>query len=79
MQFGIITILACVGMARANAIPHSYVGREVSLPPRGVLEARDTYDCAGSSMCKSLKVAACDDAVNSKIIRNDVVNYGAAG
>ena len=45
----------------------------------GLLAKRDSYDCKGSSMCKSLQVRACDEAVNSKLIRNNDVNYGAPG
>ena len=45
----------------------------------GLLAKRDSYDCKGSSMCKSLQVRACDEAVNNKLIRNNDVNYGAPG
>lgn len=79
MQFPTIVLLAFAGMVTASAIPHSHQEPESSPLPRSPLEARDSYDCAGSGMCKSLQVRACDDAVNSKIIRNDDVNYGADG
>ncbi|KAI4863451.1 hypothetical protein F4820DRAFT_426777 [Hypoxylon rubiginosum] len=35
------------------------------------------YDCRGSTMCPTIHVKACDEAVNSKLIRDDNVNYGA--
>lgn len=79
MYFNLTALLVFVGMVSSSAIPHSHEDYESSPVPRSVLEARDSYDCKGSSMCSSLNVAACDDAVNSKIIRNDVVNYGADG
>jgi hypothetical protein len=81
MRFNIAAVVsALVVMVTASTIPHSHVEMDISLRPRGpLLEARDTYDCAGSSLCQSLQVRACDDAVNNKLIRNDVVNYGASG
>jgi hypothetical protein len=72
-------------MATASAIPlehdhdHDLLDDLSSPVPRSVLDKRDSYDCKGSSMCSSLQVSACDNAVNSKLIRNDVVNYGASG
>lgn len=51
----------------------------ITLRPRGVLQARDSYDCKGSSICSTLNVAACNRAVNDLIIRNNDVNYGAPG
>ncbi|KAI2464625.1 hypothetical protein F4781DRAFT_436221 [Annulohypoxylon bovei var. microspora] len=37
------------------------------------------YDCGGSIMCSTVKVVWCDEGVNSKLIRNDELNYGAVG
>ncbi|KAI1378979.1 hypothetical protein F4677DRAFT_465255 [Hypoxylon crocopeplum] len=38
-----------------------------------------SYNCDGSSMCPTIHVHDCDSAMNSKIIRDDNMNYGAAG
>jgi hypothetical protein len=79
MRFNVLTTLAFVATVTASAIPEMQTSpRDISpLENRSILD--DTYDCKGSSMCKSLQVRACDDAVNNKIIRNDDVNYGADG
>jgi hypothetical protein len=81
MRFDIVAILAFAAVATASAIPHDHDHVEdLSSPvPRSPLDKRDSYDCQGSGMCKSLQVRACDDAVNNKLIRNDAVNYGAPG
>lgn len=80
MRFNVVAILACVGLASASAIPaHSHADGAMSLAERSPLEARDSYDCAGSSMCSSLAVSACDNAVNTQLQRNDDVLYGADG
>jgi hypothetical protein len=78
MNFTTFSFLALLGMVGAGAVPNLHAA-ESSLNLRSSLTVRDTYDCKGSGMCKSLQVRACDDAVNNKIIRNDVVNYGAPG
>lgn len=74
-----IIVSALVVSVSSTAIPHVHEDSETSPARRSPLEKRDTYDCSGSSLCSSLSVASCDDAVNNKIIRNDVVNYGAPG
>lgn len=79
MRFTIATSLCLVVMVSASAIPRSEAEFNTSALPVNPLEARDTYDCKGSSMCKTLQVRACDEAVNSNIIRNDDINYGAPG
>ncbi|KZL86276.1 hypothetical protein CI238_09148 [Colletotrichum incanum] len=83
MRFSLFFLSALAATCTAVAIPeHDFVPdytQNISPVPRGVLDKRDSYDCKGSSMCSSLKVAACDDAVNNKLIRNDDVNYGAPG
>ncbi|KAH6640172.1 hypothetical protein F5144DRAFT_609227 [Chaetomium tenue] len=83
MRFDIIASLVFATMDTASAIPldhdHNHVEDMSSPVPRSVLDKRDSYDCKGSSMCSSLQVRACDDAVNSKLICNDDVNYGASG
>lgn len=73
--------MSLMGMVGANAIPHAHVEVDAKTSPRlkSPLFARDTYDCKGSSLCSSLQVSFCDDAVNNKIIRNNNVNYGAPG
>lgn len=52
---------------------------DISLLPRGVLEARDSYDCKGSGLCGVINPVICDLAVNQHLIRNDDINYGAPG
>ncbi|KAI3558673.1 hypothetical protein CABS01_07360 [Colletotrichum abscissum] len=84
MRFSLFFLSALVASCSAVAIPgeHSHehdLVMDMSPVPRGVLDKRDSYDCKGSSLCSSLKVAACDDAVNNKLIRNNDVNYGAPG
>lgn len=61
----------------ATAIPADDFG--MSVRARSPLEKRDTYDCSGSSLCGSIPISACDNAVNNEIIRNNDVNYGAPG
>jgi hypothetical protein len=81
MRFDIAACLAFAAVATASAIPHDHheVDHLTSPVSRSSLDKRDSYDCKGSSMCSSLQVRACDDAVNNRLIRNDVVNYGASG
>lgn len=81
MYFTTIAFMSLMGMIGANAVPHLHAEMDTETSPRlkSPLVARDTYDCKGSSLCRSLQVRACDDAVNNKIIRNDDVNYGAPG
>ncbi|KAI1392124.1 uncharacterized protein F4822DRAFT_425340 [Hypoxylon trugodes] len=45
------------------------------------LKPRDDndYDCSGSIMCPTLKVQACDVAINTFLIRDDNLTYGATG
>lgn len=83
MRFSLFFLSALVASAAAVVIPdhaheHDFEA-DVSPVPGNVLDKRDSYDCKGSSMCSTLQVRACDDAVNSKLIRNDDVNYGAPG
>ncbi|KAF6838782.1 hypothetical protein CPLU01_02315 [Colletotrichum plurivorum] len=83
MRFSLFFLSALVASAAAVVIPdhaheHDFEA-DVSPVPGNPLEKRDSYDCKGSSMCSSLQVRACDDAVNNKLIRNDDVNYGAPG
>lgn len=83
MRFSLFFLSALVASAAAVVIPdhvheHDFEA-DVSPAPASILEKRDSYDCKGSSMCSSLQVRACDDAVNNKLIRNDGVNYGAPG
>lgn len=89
MRFDIVAILAFAAVATASAIPHDHDHVEdydhdhveaLSSPvPRSPLDKRWSYDCKGSGMCRSLKISACDDAVNHKLIRNNDLNYGAPG
>lgn len=60
----------------ASAMPTSDTSENLS-----IFDRRDTYSCAGSSLCGSAAglIAACDYAINYDVIRNDVVNYGAPG
>ena len=82
MQFKIAAILAFVAVSTASALPET-VDQSTEFNATedswSLLEARDTYDCKGSSLCSSLNVAACDTAVNNNIIRKDDINYGAPG
>ncbi|KAI1453961.1 hypothetical protein F4805DRAFT_340286 [Annulohypoxylon moriforme] len=92
MRFSILSIVAAYTAGAASlVIPHnttynettSYDGSQnlTSLPslerPRKDYNA--TYDCGGSIMCPTVKVVWCDEGVNSKLIRNDDINYGAVG
>jgi len=78
MRSNVFAVLAFAAMASASAIPHAEP--EMSLRERSPLEARDdSYDCKGSSVCGTVKVAYCDKAVNENLIRDDVVRYGAPG
>jgi hypothetical protein len=80
MRFSVATVISLLAISSASAIPSPDVDIDMSPNPRGILDARDdSYDCKGSSMCKTLQVRACDDAVNNKLKRNDDVNYGADG
>ena len=78
MQFNLFALVAVLLVGTAAAVPHA-LDAETSPVALNILQARDNYDCKGSSMCKSLQVRSCDDAVNNKLIRNDDVNYGAPG
>ncbi|CAI4214147.1 unnamed protein product [Parascedosporium putredinis] len=53
----------------------------VGIASAGSLDRRDSFDCAGSGLCGSAVnfVRDCDIAVNTVLIRNDDINYGAAG
>ncbi|KAI0837999.1 hypothetical protein F5Y06DRAFT_287492 [Hypoxylon sp. FL0890] len=81
MRLNIAVLMAFAAVTNAAAIPASLNqtnGNEThswSTP----LDPRRIYDCKGSIMCPTLKVQWCDEGVNSKLIRNDEPNYGAAG
>jgi hypothetical protein len=84
MRITIAVFSAFVAIAAAGTIPVPRSNADFMEPGSspaltGLLAKRDSYDCKGSSMCKSLQVRACDEAVNNKLIRNNDVNYGAPG
>ena len=79
MRFATITstlLLAVTGMGNAAAISPNENANSDS-----ILMKRDYFDCNGSGMCGGAVnfVRDCDIAVNSVLIRNDVLNYGASG
>ncbi|KAH6693628.1 hypothetical protein F5X68DRAFT_247988 [Plectosphaerella plurivora] len=83
MRFSLFALAALAATVTGSAIPvdhtHEHVHEDVSLVPRSPLDKRDSFDCKGSSMCATLNVAACNNAVNFRLIRNNDVNYGAPG
>lgn len=79
MHFRTTAVLALATVATASATPDAQVKTLTSPRPRSPLDKQDSYDCKGSGMCKSLQVRACDNAVNTVLIRNNDINYGAPG
>jgi len=73
MRFNIFATLLLTGFASAAAVAPDQ-------SPNNIVK-RDSFDCAGSGMCGSAVnfVRDCDIAVNSVLIRNNDVNYGASG
>jgi hypothetical protein len=92
MRFDIVSFLAFAAVATASAIPQD-IDQMIEGPgdidhmieglaspvPESLLEKRATYDHKGSGMCRSLKVSACDHAVNHKLIRDNKQRYGSRG
>ncbi|KAI8966411.1 hypothetical protein F5Y11DRAFT_155228 [Daldinia sp. FL1419] len=78
MQLNFLILTAFTAAVGASAIPHelgfTYKNNTLEKKEYGV-----HCDCKGSIMCATLKVQACDEAVNFKLIRNDAINYGAIG
>jgi plasmid rolling circle replication initiator protein Rep len=74
MHFNVLAILGLTSIISASVI----LEKNSSM---AILNKRVTYSCAGSSLCgvQANLRKWCDAAVNSQIIRNDVINYGAPG
>ncbi|KAI2619622.1 hypothetical protein GGR54DRAFT_639947 [Hypoxylon sp. NC1633] len=84
MHLSLIVVVAFAAVAKASAIPRRSSQLFSKNNSTTTLLSRDDdpaihYDCYGSTMCPVMHVRDCDGAVNDKLIRNDVVNYGAAG
>ncbi|KAI0384479.1 hypothetical protein F5Y04DRAFT_277855 [Hypomontagnella monticulosa] len=84
--FALIATLATgifAGVLPHNSTSLSYNRRSpASLPsPNSTVSTASTisYDCGGSIMCATVRVQACDIAVNTFLIRDDTVNYGPRG
>jgi len=76
MRFEILSTLFLTSFASAAAVAPAVAEDQ---PPN--LQKRDYFDCDGSGMCAGAVnfVRDCDIAVNTVLIRNDDLNYGASG
>ncbi|OBT64466.1 hypothetical protein VE03_05358 [Pseudogymnoascus sp. 23342-1-I1] len=74
MHFNVLAILSLANIVSASAILET----SSSL---AILSKRAAYSCKGNTLCGSTANLRtwCDNTVNNKIIRNDVVNYGPPG
>lgn len=93
MHFNVLAILSLAGIISGSVIPETDIelnpAPSLETSPVTILETgpshlnkRETYSCAGTSLCSvdSGRLRSwCDMAVNSRLIRNDVVNYGGPG
>lgn len=77
MYFSISILSAFATALSASAIPRSSVVPLSDDQSPVSPYFTDFYNCHGSSMCPTVKVQACDVAVNHKLIRDDVLNYGS--
>lgn len=81
MRFTIIAASLLVALATAS--PVADVENSAPLPDAETSElAQDAwFDCKGNGKCSSSAhfLRDCDRAVNSMLIRNDDLNYGASG
>jgi len=74
MRFEILSTLFLTSFASAAAVAPA-----VAEDQSPNLQKRDYFDCDGSGMCAGAVnfVRDCDIAVNTVLIRNDDLNYGA--
>jgi hypothetical protein len=83
MHFNVLAILGLASIVSASAIPETSSALAVpeTSSSLAILSKRVTYSCKGNALCGATANlrAWCDITVNDKIIRNDVVNYGAGG
>ncbi|KAI1098004.1 hypothetical protein F4804DRAFT_350912 [Jackrogersella minutella] len=76
MRLSVSILAALAAAVNSFAIPPSL---NYTTYDNQTLSPSATYDCRGSIMCSTVKVVWCDEGVNRKLIRNDDINYGAAG
>lgn len=81
MHFNVVAILSLARIVSASAIPEV----DSSLPETSnsleILSKRSSYNCKGNPLCGSTANLRswCDNTVNNKITRDNLVRYGAPG
>ncbi|KAK8093281.1 uncharacterized protein PG998_014682 [Apiospora kogelbergensis] len=74
-----VAIVRTYGVSAISVVRDRYVEDTDLGNATSIIEARDTFDCKGSSVCRTIPVKFCDETVNLRIKRTDEVLYGAPG